>query len=786
VAHALESIWQLVSPSGLLPCALISLSDAPEHPHRGLMIDAGRRFYPVALVESLLEGMAQFKMSVLHFHLSEECFRVQSIRFPELGRPCLDGHGHNNSQVYSRDEIAHLVGFAKMRGIRVVPEFELPGHASGLCSALAGHGLVCCGDWQIRDDPAGSSVRVLSELLDEMSALFPDKVLHIGGDETQSTAPCDSADVKSLEAKVIAHVISLGKQPMGWEDMLTGRYAYTVPGHADGWKGAAAAFPGTFISDSWWQPSWVESAFAGFPTVVSNSAPGAAGGSLYLNFALPVGSVWLDITEGSTNTTALANLLGAEVSQWSDNEMGCLFDSKNDANFSKTVLTSIFPRAAIAAGSFWRWNSSLVVGSTEFEALVAATQQRLARRGILSCACIDEQHNGCVGGSTPMICGVSSCSSVPSPPPPAPPAPPTPPPSPTPPGPAKNENKTYGITCNADDPHQRFMLVGGQLRNTGGLCVDTSGPKSSLNLSPCKAGDQNQQWTHDAATGALQSSSGGGCLDLGCGGTPVCGPLVGLYRCDSLFNQNWTVSGHTVAVVSEDKCLSDANAENVDRRTTGEADSQSIQQTLEGARLRNRVEDLRQLGSDGLITTEEGAEARRLALGLALKTDDDNELDDDKSLRDDLPALTLVDASTPKLTNVTTLFRHGVDGFACVRSPSLLLAGKRLIAFVERWNYTGNHCYPKGIPPVANFTVEQAAFQDYAFRSSDDGGRSWSRARSLPLRLLAWNLQTVYHDGVILMHVKEKNSGHIFQISSPDLVSHSAHTQRERGVRTSA
>ena len=122
------------------------------------------------------------------------------------------------------------------------------------------------------------------------------------------------------------------------------------------------------------------------------------------------------------------------------------------------------------------------------------------------------------------------------------------------------------------------------------------------------------------------------------------------------------------------------------------------------------------------------------------------------------------------LTNVTNLFRHGEDGFACVRSPSLLLAGKRLFAFVERWNYTGNHCYPKGVPPVTNFSVEQAAYQEYAFRMSSDSGKSWSRTQPLPLKLLAWNLQTVYYNGTILMHVKEKMSGHIWQISSPDLV----------------
>jgi hypothetical protein len=124
----------------------------------------------------------------------------------------------------------------------------------------------------------------------------------------------------------------------------------------------------------------------------------------------------------------------------------------------------------------------------------------------------------------------------------------------------------------------------------------------------------------------------------------------------------------------------------------------------------------------------------------------------------------------PVLENITRLFVHGEDGYACVRSPSLVLAGPRLLAIVERWNYSGNHCYPNGIPPVANRSQEWSAYQSFAVRGSDDGGRSWSPARAIELGgLVAWNQQTVFFDGAVLMHVKEKLTGRIFQTISHDL-----------------
>ena len=87
VSYALLSLGQLLGP-GAAGCSTFDVVDHPHYVHRGIMIDTGRRFYPIPLVESILDGMELFKLNVLHFHLSEECFRVESKVFPELTAGC--------------------------------------------------------------------------------------------------------------------------------------------------------------------------------------------------------------------------------------------------------------------------------------------------------------------------------------------------------------------------------------------------------------------------------------------------------------------------------------------------------------------------------------------------------------------------------------------------------------------------------------------------------------------------------------------------------------------------
>lgn len=391
VAYALESLLQLQEQH----CLSFDLDDAPVFPHRGLMIDTGRRFYPLALVESVLEGMAMYKMNVLHFHLSEECFRVESKVHPGLHTTNCTVNGQSNNEYYTQADIAHIVQYAKLRGIRVVPEFDMPGHSGGFCKGLASEGIKCCGS-QIEDDSEGKGVQLINAILEEMMGLFPDAVMHIGCDETGSKEPCTLANTKSFEDKVIEFLLSKNKTVMGWEEIL--------------FKTGSAEVSKDIIVDAWARDSWQQAAQKGHPTVDS------ANGHFYLDnlggHDHAAAGMWLDIYKGESNATLRSLLLGGEASMWQDLYVpnkwaSCLFQSPDrDDDFSNSTSSMIWPRSAIAAGSFWRYSSALSGTDSVFSAILSTANDRLSARGIGSCSCTTATSTGCKQGS---YCGASWC-----------------------------------------------------------------------------------------------------------------------------------------------------------------------------------------------------------------------------------------------------------------------------------------------------------------------------------------------------------------------------------------
>ena len=103
----------------------ILIEDKPRFPWRGLMIDVGRHFIPLDVLKRNLDGMAAVKLNVFHWHLSEDQgFRVESKKFPRLHQMGSDG------LYYTQDEVRDLIAYARDRGIRVVPEFDMPGHST--------------------------------------------------------------------------------------------------------------------------------------------------------------------------------------------------------------------------------------------------------------------------------------------------------------------------------------------------------------------------------------------------------------------------------------------------------------------------------------------------------------------------------------------------------------------------------------------------------------------------------------------------------------------------------
>ncbi|MBV8206793.1 MAG: family 20 glycosylhydrolase [Acidobacteria bacterium] len=188
VLHGLETFLQLVTSTqqGYVVPA-VTIEDKPRFPWRGMLLDVCRHWMPKEVVLRTLDGMAAVKMNVLHWHLSEyQGFRVESRKFPRLQGMGSDG------LYYTQNEVREVVDYARDRGIRVIPEFDMPGHATAW---FVGYPQLASGPgpyhiertWGVFDaamDPTrDSTYKFLDTFIGEMAKLFPDDYFHIGGDE---------------------------------------------------------------------------------------------------------------------------------------------------------------------------------------------------------------------------------------------------------------------------------------------------------------------------------------------------------------------------------------------------------------------------------------------------------------------------------------------------------------------------------------------------------------------------------------------------------------------------
>jgi hexosaminidase len=285
----------------MLPSSTLKISDAPSFAWRGLMIDSGRRFFPVPLVENLLDTMAGAKMSVLHLHASDFCrFGVESKTYPNL-TASLTGL---QAGFYTQEDIANIIAYAGARGIRVVPEFDVPGHSRGFIPLISEGIQFCTSDStqsQLYGDPKNQTFNILANLFTEMAGIFTDPVFHIGCDETSAVGPCTINSTFALERQILDYVqYSLGKTPAGWEEVLFD----------------AGAATNQTIVDSWSRHDPSQPTSMGYNTIASN------GSHFYFTSPAPGGpagwsSCWYDIAATLTPSD-MPKLLGGEMSMWSD------------------------------------------------------------------------------------------------------------------------------------------------------------------------------------------------------------------------------------------------------------------------------------------------------------------------------------------------------------------------------------------------------------------------------------------------------------------------------------
>lgn len=230
--HALSQLWHEARAAGLDTLPALQIDDAPRHPWRGLLVDVARRPLPFDALLELLDGMAAARLNVLHWHLTDDqAWRLESARYPRLHERASGGF------FYTLDQARRLVHEAAQRGIRVVPELDLPGHCWAL--GLAYPELLCApaptepqpgfGVFGAAVNPESDALYAfLDGLLAEWAEVFPDPWLHLGGDELAPAAWTRLAGLRDttlegLQAGYLARVAAVlhrhGRRLLAWDEM---------------------------------------------------------------------------------------------------------------------------------------------------------------------------------------------------------------------------------------------------------------------------------------------------------------------------------------------------------------------------------------------------------------------------------------------------------------------------------------------------------------------------------------------------------------------------------------
>lgn len=295
IFYGIQSLIQLLpfkkEKKGLLPIAQCTISDAPRFAYRGMMLDCGRHFMPASFVKQYIDFLALHKMNTLHWHLTDDQgWRIEIKKYPKLTEvgSCrngtITGHhpgtGNDNKKdcgFYTQEQVKEIVKYAADRYITIIPEIEMPGHASAAIAAYPelscfpdentpiAEGVKWSGDstgkyvqqsWGVYPDvfvPSENTFKFLQGVLDEVMELFPSKYIHVGGDECpkdywKRSEFCQNLikekglkDEHGLQSYFISnmekYLNSKGRNIIGWDEILEGGLAPNAT--VMSWRGEA-------------------------------------------------------------------------------------------------------------------------------------------------------------------------------------------------------------------------------------------------------------------------------------------------------------------------------------------------------------------------------------------------------------------------------------------------------------------------------------------------------------------------------------------------------------------
>ena len=381
--HGLETLSQLVvfdfetQAYTLGAGTPISIDDAPRFPHRGLMIDTARHFETLAAIRSMVDSLPYAKVNVLHWHMVDsQSYPFQSKTYPKLW----DG-AYSDQERYTQADIAAVVEYARLRGVRVMVEFDMPGHAGSWCkgnpevcpSASCREPLNVAADatWKLIESVLGECTGGKASAPGKPSGLFPDNFLHLGGDEVNTNCWTKTPSVKSwLDARnytadqgyayfvnrTAAIALSQGRRPVQWVEVFD-HFGSSLPKEVivHVWKDKSTLVP------------VVE---AGYDALINNS-PGSD--SWYLDHL----NIKWDACYGNEPCSAITDdklcakhVLGGQGEMWGE--------TVDTSDFEQTV----WPKMAAIAERLW--SPRAVNNATAAQPRLEQFRCLLNRRGIRS------------------------------------------------------------------------------------------------------------------------------------------------------------------------------------------------------------------------------------------------------------------------------------------------------------------------------------------------------------------------------------------------------------------
>lgn len=371
--RGLATLRQLVFRRGPKRCVVRApwrVVDRPSFTWRGVMIDTGRRFYPLDFWIRLLDAMEQVKLNVVHWHVSDEtAVPLASDSLPNVTLGALGPRA-----VYKPSEARFIVEAAAERGIRVVPEFDGPAHSASFAFGLPG---LFCDDTL---DPTNAAVydSFLRPWLGDARRVFEDDVVHLGGDEVDETCWNSSAAIQSwcvannvsvddlfalyvTEAQGVARSVGF-KKTMGWDDAFE---KGAPPDIVHAWRGQS----GSPVTDDPWL---VAAATAGVDVVTSHGFYLTAGHGVDDDIVVK----WQDIYD--RDILGPLDGYGANVTRHVLGAEACVWGTSVDRYTWEAVA---WPRLGVLAERLWA--SSFTPGNyTDIQARLMLLRCRLVATGV--------------------------------------------------------------------------------------------------------------------------------------------------------------------------------------------------------------------------------------------------------------------------------------------------------------------------------------------------------------------------------------------------------------------